>query len=183
MKNPPVLIFTRHQRPAFVPSQRPGAPYLARFSRDVGYHRCCPQSASHESRVRGIMQWYPTSRENERDMGHPAFVREPGPSSHYIFGSARPQVTPRNRNAIIRFARPEFLIDVHDHPLGYTSIGYSVRARVGNDAFSSQVGHHARRAARGTNRRRPESPGFSKPALATDHASDGPGAVCSSLRS
>ena len=65
------------------------------------------------------------------------------PSSHYIFGSARSQIIPRNRNAIIRFARPDFLIDVHDHRLGYTSIGYSVCARVGNDAFSSQVGHHA----------------------------------------
>src|SRR5271170_1585090 len=27
---------------------------------------------------KGKEQWYPASRENERDMGHPSFVREPG---------------------------------------------------------------------------------------------------------
>ncbi len=48
-----------------------GAPYFAPFKRGVGYHRCCPLSASDESRVRGEEQWNPTSREKRARYGAP----------------------------------------------------------------------------------------------------------------
>ncbi len=54
-----------------------GCPTSRSFSRDVGYHRCTdPRSVSEGSRVRGKGRRIPYLAKNERDMGHPSFVRE-----------------------------------------------------------------------------------------------------------
>ncbi len=68
----------------FMPDYR--APYLARFSRDVGFHRRCPRSASDESRVRGKEQWNPTSR--EKRARYPDFLYA-APSNGHVCGFHR----------------------------------------------------------------------------------------------
>jgi hypothetical protein len=54
--------------------QLPGAPYLARFSRDVGYRRASPLALSPQATVQGKTRGIPHLAKNERDMGHPAIV-------------------------------------------------------------------------------------------------------------
>ena len=57
------------------PQQSTGAPHLARFLRDVGYHGCQPTGFSipmaENVKVRGI----PHLAKNERDVGHPGSIR------------------------------------------------------------------------------------------------------------
>ena len=53
--------------------QLPGAPYLARFSRDVGYRRASPLALPTQATVQGKTRGIPHLAKNERDMGHPAF--------------------------------------------------------------------------------------------------------------
>ena len=62
-----------------------GAPHLARFSRDVGYHRGLPLSVSDESRVRGKEQWNPTSREKRARCGAPVIgCKEEGSGNRQV---------------------------------------------------------------------------------------------------
>jgi len=108
----------------------------------------------------------------------------PYPTKHegIPFGTCRRPL--RDRNAIIRLLRMNFLIGVHDRPLRYTSIGNPFwSGRVGNEDIFHQLGHYVHRVACSSERQRPESAGFPKPALAGDHAGDGSSAVCPSLRS
>src|SRR5271156_5569919 len=54
-----------------VPSQRTGAPYLARFSRDVGYHCSFPLTLDSSDSLSGQHRWNPTSREKRARCGAP----------------------------------------------------------------------------------------------------------------
>src|SRR5271168_4452102 len=49
----------------------PGAPYLARFWRDVGFHGSHPETPHTQSTVRGRHSSVPHLAKNERDVGHP----------------------------------------------------------------------------------------------------------------
>src|SRR5580698_2552178 len=49
----------------------PGAPYLARFSRDVGYHCSFPLTLDSSDALSGQHRWYPTSREKRARCGAP----------------------------------------------------------------------------------------------------------------
>src|SRR5580658_6859658 len=48
-----------------------GAPYLARFSRDVGYHGSFPLTLDSSDALSGQHRWYPTSREKRARYGAP----------------------------------------------------------------------------------------------------------------
>src|SRR5271156_6696166 len=54
-----------------VPTQRTGAPYLARFSRDVGFHCSFPLTLDSSDALSGQHPWYPTSREKRARCGAP----------------------------------------------------------------------------------------------------------------
>src|SRR6202044_399288 len=62
------------------PQQRTGAPHLARFSRDVGYHCSFPSTLDSSDTLSGQHRWYPTSREKPARYGAPVLCegREPG---------------------------------------------------------------------------------------------------------
>ena len=72
----PFRVCVRTAGSSMVPSRRPGAPHLARFSRDVGYSQMSTVSAPDESRAKGRSSGIPHLAKNVRDVGHPAFVRE-----------------------------------------------------------------------------------------------------------
>src|ERR1700722_590687 len=59
------------QAPASGSPQRPGAPYLARFSRDVGYHCSFPLTLDSSDALSGQPRWNPTSREKRARYGAP----------------------------------------------------------------------------------------------------------------
>jgi hypothetical protein len=64
-------------RASLVPSRRTGGPYLARFSRDVGYHSSFPLTLDSSDMLSGQHRRYPTSGEKRARCGaHPSFVRE-----------------------------------------------------------------------------------------------------------
>ena len=48
-----------------------GAPYLARFSRDVGFHCSFPLALDSSDILSGQHRWYPTSREKRARYGPP----------------------------------------------------------------------------------------------------------------
>src|ERR1700679_1877920 len=54
-----------------VPPQRTGAPHLARFSRDVGFHWSFPLTVDSPDALGGQHPWYPTSREKQARCGAP----------------------------------------------------------------------------------------------------------------
>src|SRR5271163_1163653 len=54
-----------------VPSPRTGAPYLARFSRDVGFHCSFPLTLDSPDALGGERRWYPISREKRARYGAP----------------------------------------------------------------------------------------------------------------
>ena len=60
-----------------VPSRRPGAPHLARFSRDVGYHCTFPLTLESSDALSDQHPWYPTSREKRARCGAPGLREEP----------------------------------------------------------------------------------------------------------
>jgi len=63
------------QPPLLCPDQQlPGAPYLARFLRDVGYHGSFPEPSPAVIKLEGRRGGIPHLAKNERDMGHPATV-------------------------------------------------------------------------------------------------------------
>jgi hypothetical protein len=60
-----------NKRPNF--QRKSGAPHLARFLLDVGYHGAHPATPgpiTPQDKIRGI----PHLAKNERDVGHPTFV-------------------------------------------------------------------------------------------------------------
>ncbi len=65
-----------HRWLLLVPSARTGGPYLARFSRDVGFHCSYPLTADSSDALYGRHRRNPYLAKNERDMGHPSLVRE-----------------------------------------------------------------------------------------------------------
>ncbi len=68
-----------------------GAPHLARFSRDVGCHRCDPLSFGVRCAIQVSVRGIPHLATNERDVGHPGFVR--GGESAELF-SKQPDLRP-----------------------------------------------------------------------------------------
>jgi hypothetical protein len=84
----------------------PGAPYLARFSRDVGYHGSFPEPSLAVIKLEGRRGGIPHLAKNERDMGHPAIVgrdREEGvefPNPFHAICSSRAKPRdPRSTNS------------------------------------------------------------------------------------
>src|ERR1700684_3523217 len=70
-------------------SRRTGGPYLARFSRDVGWHCTVPLTLASTDALRGQHRWYPTSREKRARYGAPAFREGTRTAVLFLFGSAR----------------------------------------------------------------------------------------------
>src|ERR1700679_1820324 len=56
---------------SLIPSPRTGAPYLARFSRDVGFHCFFPLTLDSSDSLHRHTRWNPTSREKRARYGAP----------------------------------------------------------------------------------------------------------------
>src|ERR1700679_1615743 len=81
-----------------------GAPYLARFSRDVGHHCSFPLTLESTDALSGQHRWYPTSREKRARCGAPG-LRD-GTSSLVDFPSS---IFPLRRESMARITRLSFI--------------------------------------------------------------------------
>jgi hypothetical protein len=64
------IAYSRRSLP-LVSSRRTGAPYLARFSLDVGFHVSFPRTLDSPDGLGGQRRWYPISREKRARYGAP----------------------------------------------------------------------------------------------------------------
>jgi hypothetical protein len=88
-----------------VPTLRTGAPYLARFSRDVGYHCSFPLTLDSSETLSGQHRGIPYLAKNERDMGHPSFAWEQTYDAEFLGGFSRrvvPQLVVNAKEGSVR---------------------------------------------------------------------------------
>ena len=95
-----LILFPRHPQPSVdkvmegsLLTTDPGAPHLARFSRDVGYHESRPLDCSCRIKAWSDQLRYPTSREKRARCGAPG-VRGKERSFHHLIQEVLTQTLP-----------------------------------------------------------------------------------------